>query len=184
MATTKKTTKKTVKKSVKKTEDVLTKKVINPNDKIVYVTEVGLKKLKDELTELETVKRKEIAARLQEAISYGDLSENSEYQEAKEAQAFLEGRVIELTKELKNVEIISDKHAGKINLWSKIELKNLDTKEKETYIIVGSTEINPFEGKISNESELWNAALGKKKWDNFKYTAPKGNFSYEVLKVS
>ena len=150
----------------------------------VLVTEEGLQKLKDELKSLETEKRREIADRLQEAIAYGDLSENSEYQEAKEEQAFVEGRIVELQKKIKHAKVISDQHKGKVNLGSEVELKNVAEGEKESYMIVGSTEVDPFEGKISNESPLGQALLGKKKGDKVVVTAPGGKFDYEILKVS
>ncbi|MBT4936912.1 transcription elongation factor GreA, partial [Candidatus Peregrinibacteria bacterium] len=153
------------------------------NSDDVLVTEDGLKKLKTELRFLETDRRKQIANRLEEAISYGDLSENSEYQEAKEEQAFAEGRIIELTRKIKHAKIISDQHAGKVNLGSAIELKNKTLNEKESYTLVGSTEVDPFEGKISNESPLGSAMLGRKKGDVFSVNAPGGSFEYELLSV-
>jgi len=150
----------------------------------VLVTKEGLKKLKEELNFLEHDRRKEIANRLQEAISYGDLSENSEYQEAKEEQAFVEGRIAELAKKIKYAKIISDQHSGKVNLGSVIELKNLTLKENENYTVVGVTEVDPFEGRISNESPLGKAVIGKRKNDKFSIKAPAGVFEYKVLKVS
>ncbi len=171
MATTKKTQKKDNTTSTINIDDVL-------------VTKEGLSKLKEELRILETEKRKEIAQRLQEAIAYGDLSENSEYQEAKEEQAFTEGRILELNKKIKNAKIISEHHGKSINLGSNVEIQNLKLKKLEKYTIVGSTEVNPFEGKISNESPLGSALLGKNKGDIVEYIAPEGNFKYEVLKVS
>lgn len=160
------------------TDDVL----INAED--VMVTEEGYKKLKDELLSLETVKRREVAARLQEAIAYGDLSENSEYQEAKEEQAFTEGRILELLRKIKHAKIISDQHTSKVNLGSKVELQNITLKEKENYTIVGSTEVDPFAGKISNESPLGDAMLGKKEGYEFTLSAPEGKYDYKVVKIS
>jgi len=150
----------------------------------VLVTKEGLQQLKEELKDLETRKRQEIAQRLQDAISYGDLSENSEYQEAKEEQAFAEGRIVEVTRQIKHAKIISDQHKGLVNLGSEVEVKNLETSEKNTFKIVGATEANPFEKKISNESPLGSALIGKTKADKIKVKAPKGNVEYEVIKVS
>jgi transcription elongation factor GreA len=153
---------------------------INVDD--VLVTEEGLQQLKDELEHLETVKRREVADRLQEAISYGDLSENSEYQEAKEEQAFTEGRIIEVTKKIKHAKVISDQHGNRVNIGSTVDLKS--EEGKETFTIVGSTEVDPFVGKISNESPLGKALLGAKKGDKVKVTSPGGKYEYEVLKIS
>ncbi|PCI24078.1 transcription elongation factor GreA [Candidatus Peregrinibacteria bacterium] len=153
----------------------------------VLVTKDGLKKLKIELETLETDGRKKLAARLQEAISFGDLSENSEYQEAKEQQSFIEGRIIELTRMIKNAKLIDESHhAGTVNLASHVEIENFSEKQKESYIIVGATEVDVWSTpqKISNESPLGQNLLGLKKGDAFSIEAPGGKFDYKVLKVS
>lgn len=173
-----------VKKVVKKKDN--TKKVdttvIHAGD--VFLTQDGFKKLKDELSFLEKKERKRIAKRLEEAISYGDLSENSEYQEAKEEQAFIEGRIIELGRKIKNAKIIEDQHVGKVSLGSVVELQDTESQEEFKYTIVGSTEVDPFEGRISNESIIGLGVLGKKKGDVFSVMPPSGKFSYKVLSVS
>lgn len=181
-----KASKKTVSKAggAKKSASKKKEDAVNISSDDVLVTKDGLQKLKDELHFLETDRRKQIAKRLEEAISYGDLSENSEYQEAKEEQAFAEGRIIELTRKIKHAKIISDQHAGKVNLGSAIELKNRTLNEKERYTLVGSTEVDPFGGKISNESPVGSAVLGKKKGDVFTVSAPGGTVEYELLTVS
>ncbi len=153
------------------------------------VTKEGLKKLQEELNELKNVKRKEVAERLKEAISYGDLSENSEYQEAKNEQAFIEGRVLELEQMIKNAKIISDKKAdskGKeIQIGSSVTVRNkTDNDDPVAYTIVGSTEADPLEQKISNESPVGRALLGKKKGDVIEVGTPAGQFKYEVVKVA
>ena len=154
------------------------------------VTKDGLKKLKEELEHLKKAGRKEVAQRLKEAISYGDLSENSEYEEAKNEQAFVEGRIIELEQKIKNVKIISEKkiikQAGKdIDIGSTITIRNkTDQDEPEVYTIVGSTEADPLEHKISNESPIGKSMLGKKKGDIVEVSTPAGIFHYEVLKVA
>lgn len=153
------------------------------------VTKEGLKKLQEELEELKTSKRKEVATRLKEAISYGDLSENSEYQEAKNEQAFIEGRILELEQMIKNVKIISGKKSdtkGKeVQIGSTVTIKNkTDGDDPVTYTIVGSTEADPLEKKISNESPVGKGVLGKKKGDVFDVNTPGGLFKYEVLKVA
>ncbi len=159
----------------------------------VLITKEGLKKLKDELDFLKTTKRGEIAARLKEAISYGDLSENAEYEEAKNEQAFIEGRILELEKQVKNARIITE-HApssakaarGKaIDIGSIVTVRNkTDDDEPETYTIVGSMEADPIEHKISNESPIGRALLGREKGDTVDVVAPAGKFKYEIVKVA
>lgn len=154
--------------------------------KVTLVTKEGFDKLKEELESLKNVKRKEVAERIKEAISYGDLSENSEYEEAKNEQAFVEGRILELEEKVKHAKIITEHHKGKsVQLGSTVHLKNM-TKGKdelETYIIVGSTETDPFAGKISNESPVGNALLDKQKGDKIKAIVPAGNVEYMIMKI-
>jgi transcription elongation factor GreA len=150
------------------------------------ITKEGLKKLKEELEELKTVRRQEVAQRLKEAISYGDLSENSEYEEAKNEQAFVEGRIIELEQKIKNAKIIADtKHGKIIDIGSTVTVQNItDGDDAERYTIVGSTEANPLEQKISNESPMGKALLGKTKGDEVKILSPSGVIEYEILQVA
>jgi len=153
------------------------------------VTKEGLKKLQEELEEIKTIKRKEVALRLKEAISYGDLSENSEYQEAKNEQAFIEGRVLELEQMIKNAKIISGKSGdskGKdVQIGSTVTIRNkTDGDDPIAYTIVGSTEADPLEKRISNESPVGKGVLGKEKGDIFEVNTPAGMFKYEVLKIS
>lgn len=151
------------------------------------VTKEGLKKLKEELEHLKNVRRKEVAQRLKEAISYGDLSENSEYEEAKNEQAFVEGRILELERKIKNAKIITEKD-GKIkdvNIGSSVTIRNItDEDEPETYTIVGATEADPFDFKISNESPIGKALLSHIKGDTVKVPTPSGILEYEIIKVS
>jgi transcription elongation factor GreA len=161
------------------------------DDDQTLVTKEGLKKLKDELDHLKTTRRTELAQRLKEAISYGDLSENSEYEEAKNEQAFVEGRIIELEQKIKNAKIITDKKiegrsAGKtIDIGSTVTFINLtEDDEEKQYTIVGTTEADPSEKKISNESPIGRALLGKQKGDKVDIVTPAGSFKYEVLKVA
>ena len=154
--------------------------------KATLVTKEGLSKLKEELKHLKEVKRREVAARIKEAISYGDLSENSEYEEAKNEQAFVEGRILELEDKVKHAKIISEKSKTKsIQLGSTVHLKNLSKKnaDPEVYTIVGSTETDPFGGKISNESPVGSVLLDKQKGDTVKVIAPSGSIEYKVVKV-
>lgn len=156
------------------------------DDEETLVTKEGLKKLKEELEHLKNVRRKEVAQRLKEAISYGDLSENSEYEEAKNEQAFVEGRVIELERKIKNAKIITEKE-GKVkdvNIGSSVTVRNTDDEEEETYTIVGATEADPFDFKISNESPIGKALLTHVKGDTVKVQTPSGLVEYEILKVA
>jgi transcription elongation factor GreA len=152
------------------------------------VTKEGLKNLQDELNDLENVKRREVAGRLKEAISYGDLSENSEYEDAKNEQAFVEGRIAELTEMIKNAKIITEKSGGKgktVKVGSTVKIQNLTEKdEPETYTIVGATEANPMENKISNESPIGIAIIDREQGDEVEVDAPAGKFKYKIIKVS
>ena len=159
----------------------------NTEENQVLISKEGLNKLKDELDHFKNVRRKEVAERLKEAISYGDLSENSEYEEAKNEQAFIEGRIIELEKMIVNAKIISE---GKkttestVQIGSTVTVQNItENDEPETYTIVGSTEANPAEYKISNESPIGSAILGKAKNDVIKAKVPAGVFEYKILKI-
>jgi len=159
------------------------------DDEETLVTKDGLRKLKEELEHLKNVRRKEVAQRLKEAISYGDLSENSEYEEAKNEQAFVEGRVLELERKIKNAKIISEhdgKKAGKeVNIGSVVTIRNVDEEEEElTYTIVGATEADPFAQRISNESPIGKALLGMIRGETATVNSPSGTVRYEVVKVA
>jgi len=155
--------------------------------KVILVTKEGLDKLVTELEYLKNTRRKEVAERIKEAISYGDLSENSEYEEAKNEQAFVEGRIMELEEKVKNVKIIAEKnHITKtVQIGSKVHLRNLTKKKDDldVYTIVGSEEADPFSGKISNESPIGSALLEKKKGDTVRVNVPAGVVEYEITKL-
>ena len=156
------------------------------DNKVVLVTKTGLAKLKDELKEYKEVRRKEVAARLKEAIAYGDLSENPEYEEAKNEQAFVEGRIVELEKMIKNAQIITDDKSGQdtVQIGTTVTVQNItENDDPETYTIVGSTEADPIEAKISNESPIGSAILGRAKNDIVKVKVPAGIFEYKILKI-
>ena len=159
----------------------------NNEEDQVLITKEGLTKLKDELAHFKAVRRKEVAERLKEAISYGDLSENSEYEEAKNEQAFIEGRVIELEQMIANAQIITEGKKSTdatVQIGTTVTVQNItDNDDPETYTIVGSTEADPTESKISNESPIGSALLGKGKNDMIKVKVPAGIFEYKVLKV-
>lgn len=159
---------------------------LNQEDQVL-VTKEGLAKLKEELNEIKNVRRKEVTQRLKEAISYGDLSENSEYEEAKNEQAFIEGRIIELEKMIDNAKIIMESKKSDENtvqIGTTVTVQNVtENDDPETYTIVGSTEADPAEHRISNESPIGSALLGKSKNDQIKVKVPAGIFEYKVLKI-
>ena len=126
------------------------------------MTSEGLKRLEDELEELKTVKRKEIAEKIKVALSFGDLSENSEYDEAKNDQAIIEGRIAEIENQLKNVRILDESELNTeiVHVGSRVRIRDEADASEETYKIVGSTEANPMEGRISDESPVGKALLG------------------------
>ncbi len=174
------------------TKKTTTKKVTD--EKGILVTKEGFEKLKAELAELENVKRKEVAARIKEAVSYGDLSENSEYEEAKNEQAFVEGRILQLTEQVKYAKIIDDAKAHKqakkdksVQLGSTVKIKMTAGKlkgEVYEYSIVGTTEADPVNNKISNESPVGESLLDKKEGEKVTVKAPIGEVGYEILQIS
>ncbi len=149
-------------------------------ENVIYLTEEGLKKLQQELVDLKETKRVEIAEKLKEAISFWDLSENSEYEDARSEQAQVELRITDLEDQLKRVEIIKEwgsKTANKVSMGTIVTMTNIESKEDEVYKIVGTTEasiLDPETPSISNESPVGQAILWKKKWDNVKIKAPSG----------
>lgn len=157
------------------------------DDKAILITKEGLEKIKEELNYLKEVKRKEVAERLKEAISYGDLSENAEYEEAKNEQAFTEGRILELEEKVKYAKIIDDKtkKGAIVQLGSKVVIQNLTgkTRSEEEYVIVGSTEADPINHKISNVSPVGKALLDKRVGEVIKVMAPAGVIEYKIVQV-
>ncbi len=144
--------------------------------KQLVVSAEGLKRLEAELEELKTVGRQEIAEKIKEARSFGDLSENSEYDEAKNEQAILEAKIAELERQLKNVKILDDAEIDhtKVSIGSKVTAVNENTGKEVTYTIVGSTEADPFKGKISDESPVGAALLGHGVGDTVEAELPNG----------
>ena len=160
--------------------------IINEDDQVL-VTKEGLAKLKEELQYFKDIRRKDVAKRLKEAISYGDLSENSEYEEAKNEQAFIEGRIIELEKMIDNSKIITEgikSTDATVQIGTTVTVQNItDNDEPETYTIVGSTEADPTLNKISNESPIGSALLGKTKNDIIKVKVPAGVMEFKIMKI-
>lgn len=154
--------------------------------KKVLLTSEGLKKLQDELDNLKNVRRKENTAALKVAKSFGDLSENSEYDEAKNEQAEIEARISEIENMLKNAEVIdeADIATDVASIGSKVTVKDLDDGEVTEYLIVGSTEADPMRGKISDESPVGSALLGHKIGEVVAVEAPMGVLEYEIVNIS
>ena len=149
------------------------------------LTYEGLKRYEDELHELKVVRRKEVAQKIKEAREQGDLSENAEYDAAKDEQRDIEARIEVLEKILKNVEVIADEDvtSDTINIGCTVVIKDLDEDETEEYSIVGSTESNSLAGKISNESPVGKALMGAAVGDTVTASTPPGEFKYEVLEI-
>jgi len=151
-------------------------------NKKVLLTEDGIKKLHEEVKVLKEERRKEVIERIQEAISHGDLSENADYAQAKEEQAFIEGRIQEIEEMLKNAEIIShNTNSTMVSVGSTVKVKAAG--KEMSYTIVGSNEANPAAGKISNESLVGKALLGGRVGHKISVQAPAGTTEYEVVGI-
>ncbi|KGG79432.1 transcription elongation factor GreA [Caloranaerobacter azorensis] len=155
-------------------------------DKEVVLTLEGLKKIEDELEHLKTVKRKEVAERIKHALAFGDISENSEYDEAKNEQAQLEERIAKLEGILRTARVIDDEDINleTVSIGTKVKVKDLEFDEEIEYTIVGSAEADPYEGKISNESPVGEALIGRKKGEIVEVQVPDGVIKYEVLEIT
>ena len=152
-------------------------------DKKNMMTEDGYNKLVEELKNKKEVERLRVAERLREAIALGDLSENSEYDDAKNQQAFQEGEIQELENKIRNAEIIKAGSSDIVQMGSKVVVRDLEFDETETFMLVGSTEANPDEGKISNESPLGGALLGQKVGATVDVHAPAGVIKYQIMEI-
>ena len=148
-------------------------------------TEEGLKKLEAELEDLKTNGRRDIAERIKIARGYGDLSENSEYDDAKNEQAKIEARIVELEAMLKNYEIITDDEISgdKVVIGVKVTIKDANSKEQFTYAIVGSAEADPISGKISDESPVGKALIGHKVKETVEVELPDGKALYKIVDI-
>lgn len=148
-----------------------------------YLTKEKFEELKAELHELETVKRKEIAEKLEHARSLGDLSENAEYHDARNAQGEVESRINYLTEFLKNVDIVTKHHSEVVEAGSTVTLQKKNSKDKTKYQVVSSEEADITENKISYESPMGEAMMGKSKGDKFSFETPKGAVEYTVVDI-
>ena len=153
------------------------------NNKPTYLSREGLDKLRQELEEMTSVKRPEVAQRIHDAKEHGDLSENAEYEDAKNEQAFVEGRIQTLEALIKNATLIDEHHSNDhVQIGSTVKVSGPDGSQ--TFTIVGSTEAKPTEGKISNESPVGRALLGKKKGENVTVQVPAGDIDYKIVSIS
>ncbi|MBR4944461.1 MAG: transcription elongation factor GreA [Peptococcaceae bacterium] len=152
----------------------------------VILTREGLEQLEQELENLRTVKRTEVKERLKEAIALGDLSENSEYDDAKNEQAFMEGRILELEKMIRNAKIIEDgqMQEGTITVGSLVTVKDIEFDEITEYRLVGTVEADPMNNRISNESPVGRALLGHKAGDIIDVEVPAGVIQLEIIEIS
>lgn len=150
------------------------------------LTREGLRKYEDELHELKVVRRKEVAQKIKEAREQGDLSENAEYDAAKDEQRDIEARIEELEKILKNVEVVDDEDvtADRVMIGSSIRIFDIEYNEELSYKIVGSTEANSIKGKISNESPVGKALIGAHVGDTVTVHSPAGESQYKVLEIT
>ncbi len=155
------------------------------SEKKTVLTYEGLKKLEEELQHLKTVRRKEVAEKIKEARGQGDLSENAEYDFAKEEQAEIEARIVVLEKMLRNAEVIDeeDLDKGVVNVGNTVKMFDHEYQEEVVYTIVGSAEADPVKGKISNESPLGIALIGHSAGETIKVEAPDGILSYDILEI-
>ena len=154
--------------------------------KQTMLTEEGLKKYEQELEYLKTVKRKDVAEKIKVALSFGDLSENSEYDEAKNDQAMLEARISDIEAILKNAIVIDENDISNehVHVGSKVKLYDFEFEEEVTYQIIGSTESDPFDGKLSDESPVGSALIDHKVGDEITVETPGGLLKFKILEIS
>ena len=153
--------------------------------KETLLTPEGLEKLKEEIQYLKSDKRREVAERIKHAREFGDISENSEYDDAKNEQAMLEQRIAQLEERLKRARLIEkeDVPKGVVAVGTRVRLRDLDANETVEYEIVGSAEANPAERKLSNESPVGKAIIGRKKGETVEVAAPRGSLKYKIMDV-
>ena len=154
-------------------------------EKEVLLTLAGLRKLEDELEVLKSLRRREVAQRIKQAIEFGDLTENSEYKDAKNEQAFIEGRILTIEKMLRNARIIDGESAatGEVGVGSTVVLRDVERGDEFEYTIVGSIEADPVNKKISNESPVGRAILGKRRGNVVEINVPVGLVKYQIMDV-
>ncbi|HJZ61467.1 MAG TPA: transcription elongation factor GreA [Miltoncostaeaceae bacterium] len=151
----------------------------------VVLTEEGFQKLKEEIEYLSTIKRREVAERIKEAREFGDISENSEYDDAKNEQAQLEARILGLEQKLRNARVVDAEHVSteSVSIGARVTLKDLSTKKNVEYSIVGSAEADPRNHRLSNESPVGKAVLGRKKGEKVTVPTPRGPVEFQIMKI-
>ena len=149
------------------------------------LTPEGYERLKEEIEYLSTTKRREVAERIKQAREFGDIAENSEYDDAKNEQAMLEHRIAQLEERLRNARVVEagETPTGVVGIGTRVRLKDLDANETIEYTIVGSAEANPAEHKLSNESPVGRAIIGRKKGETVEVAAPRGSIKYKIVDV-
>jgi transcription elongation factor GreA len=153
--------------------------------KEVILTSEGYERLKQEIEELSTTKRREVAERIRVAREFGDIAENAEYDDAKNEQMLLEHRIATLEERLRAARVISKKDIAKdvVSIGSKVKLRDVAAKQTVEYHIVGSAEANPSQNKLSNESPVGKAIIGKKKGETVEVSAPRGTLKFKILEI-
>ena len=154
------------------------------NQKEVYLTPEGIQKIQDELEHLKTVRRADVARKIHEAKMDGDVSENAGYDEAKNEQAFVEGRIMTLERLIAGAVLIEDNgHKTHVVLGTRVTVRDVEFGDEETYVIVGSAEANPTDGRISNESPMGRALMNRKVGDQVQVETPSGIFKYQIREI-
>ena len=153
--------------------------------KDVILTKEGYERLRDEIEHLSTQKRREVADRIKTAREFGDIAENAEYDDAKNEQAMLEARIAKLQERLAGARVIEKKEIAKdvVSIGAKVRLRDVDAKQTVEYHLVGSAEANPAEHKLSNESPVGKAIIGKKKGETVEVATPRGSLKYKILEI-
>ena len=153
--------------------------------KDVILTPEGLEKLQEELETLRTTRRREVAERIKEAREFGDIAENSEYDDAKNEQAQLEARILQLEQQLRNARVVDAEHVSteSVSIGARVTLRDLATRKSTEYSVVGSAEADPRNHRLSSESPLGKAVLGRKKGEKITVSTPRGALEYQVMKI-
>jgi len=159
---------------------------ISNEEKETILTQDGLRKLEEELEHLKGTRRKEIAERIKQAKEFGDLSENAEYEDAKNEQAFVEGRILQIDQMLRSARVIDNNTANvdMVAVGSTVRLKDVGAGDEITYTIVGSAEADPLQDRISNESPVGHALLGRRRGETVTIRVPAGTLKYTILEIA
>ncbi len=156
------------------------------NDKELVLTKEGLQKLEEELDDLKSVHRREVNERIRQAKEFGDISENAEYEDAKQEQAFVEGRILKVEAMIRNARIIDESEyaADEVHLGANVKVKDVKGGTSYEFTIVGSTEADPATGRLSNESPLGKAMIGRKKGETIEVQTPRGVTTYKIESIN